>query len=90
MRDKSFFPKMNARRLAFRTDWDYCAKSAKEQGLYLRHRPVSECRAAGRATALLSWLDVDRLQHDTSTIYFLTSNLIQLNRTAVAENKTQK
>ena len=45
------------------------------------------CYATGRATALLSWLDVDRLQHDTSMIYFLTSNLIQLNRTAVAETK---
>ena len=33
---------------------------------------------------------VARLQHDTSTTWFQTSNLIQLNRTAVAENKTQK
>ena len=31
-----------------------------------------------------------RLQHDTSTTWFQTSNLIQSNRTAVAENKTQK
>ena len=47
-----------------------------------------------RATALISWLDcrstVARLQHDTSTTWFQTSNLIQSNRTAVAENKTQK
>ena len=35
---------------------------------------------------------VARLQHDTSTtcFWFQTSNLIQSNRTAVAENKTQK
>ena len=32
---------------------------------------------------------VARLQHDTSTTWFQTSNLIQSNRTAVAENKTQ-
>ena len=31
-----------------------------------------------------------RLQHDTSTTLFQTSNLIQPNRTAVTENKTQK
>ena len=31
-----------------------------------------------------------RLQHDTSTTWFQTSNLIQSNRTAVAENKTHK
>ena len=56
-----------------------------------------------RATAALSWLDcistvvsktkhfrnyLFRLQHDTSTIQ--TSNLIQSNRTAIAENKTQQ
>ena len=41
-----------------------------------------------RATAALSWLDCTRLQHDTSTIQ--TSNLIQSNRTAIAENKTQQ
>ena len=33
---------------------------------------------------------VARLQHDTSTTWFQTSNLIQSNGTAVAENKTQK
>ena len=35
---------------------------------------------------------VARLQHDTSTtcFWFQTSNLIQSNRTAFAENKTQK
>ena len=33
---------------------------------------------------------VARLQHDTNTTRFQTSNLIQSNRTAVAENKTQK
>ena len=46
-----------------------------------------------RATAVLSWLDcsstVARLKHDTSTTWFQTSNLIQSNRTAVAENKSQ-
>ena len=31
-----------------------------------------------------------RLQQDTGTTWFQTSNLIQSNRTAVAENKTQK
>ena len=31
-----------------------------------------------------------RLQHDTCTTWFQTSYLIQSNRTAVAENKTQK
>ena len=31
-----------------------------------------------------------RLQHDTSTTWFQTSNSIQSNTTAVAENKTQK
>ena len=31
-----------------------------------------------------------RLQHDTSTTWFQTSNSIQSNATAVAENKTQK
>ena len=56
-----------------------------------------------RATAALSWLDcistvvsktkyfrnyLFRLQHDTSTIQ--TSNLIQSNRTAIAENKTEQ
>ena len=48
-----------------------------------------------RATAVvLSWLDcgstVARLQHDTSTTWFQTSNLIQSNRTAIAGNKIQK
>ena len=33
---------------------------------------------------------VVRLQHDTSTTWFQTSNLIQSNRAAVADNKTQK
>ena len=33
---------------------------------------------------------VARLQHDTNTALFQTSNLIQSNRTAVAENKTQE
>ena len=33
---------------------------------------------------------IARLQHDTSPTWFQTSKLIQLNRTAVAENKTQK
>ena len=46
-----------------------------------------------RATAVLSWLDcsstVARLKHDTSTTWFQKSNLIQSNRTAVAENKSQ-
>ena len=36
-----------------------------------------------RATAVLSWLD-------SSSTWFQTSNLIQSNRTAVAENKTHK
>ena len=31
-----------------------------------------------------------RLQHDTSTTWFQTSNLIRANRMAVAKNKTQK
>ena len=44
-----------------------------------------------RATAVLSWLDcVARLQHDIGTTYFLTLNLIQSNRMAVAEKKAQK
>ena len=33
---------------------------------------------------------VARLQHDCSTTWFQTSNLIQSNRMAFAENKTQK
>ena len=42
------------------------------------------------ATAVLSWLDCSSpLLHDTSMTWFQTSNLIQSNRTAVAENKTQ-
>ena len=32
---------------------------------------------------------VARLQHDTGTTLLQTSNLIQSNRTAVAENKTR-
>ena len=40
-----------------------------------------------RATAMLS---LARLQYDTSTTWCQTSNLIQSNRTAVAENKTHK
>ena len=49
-------------------------------------RPVSNvvqlpCQAGSTAA---------RLQHDTSTTWFQTSNLIHSNRTAVAENKTQK
>ena len=43
-----------------------------------------------RATAVLSWLDCSSTVHDTSTTWFQTSNLIQSNTTAVAENKTQK
>ena len=48
-------------------------------------RPVSN-------VVLLPCLDgstVARLQHDTSTTWFQTSNLVQSNRSAVAENKTQ-
>ena len=33
---------------------------------------------------------VARLQHDTNTTWFQTSNLIQSNRTAVAEKNTQE
>ena len=33
---------------------------------------------------------VARLQHDVSTTWFPTSDLIQSNRTAVAQNKAQK
>ena len=47
-------------------------------------RPVSNFRA----TAVL--LKPSQLQHDTSTTWFQTLNLIQSNRTAVAENKTKK
>ena len=49
-------------------------------------RPVSNvvllpCQAGSTAV---------RLHHDTSTTWFQTSNLIHSNRTAVAEDKTQK
>ena len=55
---------------------------------------ISKACFKRRATAVPSWLDCSstaaRLQHDTCTTWFQTSNLIQSNRTAVAENKTQK
>ena len=45
-----------------------------------------------RATAVLSWLDCSSIsaRHWHVWSWFQTSNLIQSNRTAVAENKTQK
>ena len=58
------------------------------------NRIVANACFKRRAIAMLSWLDcsstVARLQNDTNTTWFQTSNLIQSNRTAVAENKTQK
>ena len=49
------------------------------------------CKACfKRRAAAVPGSTIARLQHDTSTTWFQTSKLIQLNRTAVAENKTQK
>ena len=49
-------------------------------------RPVSNI---DRATAVLSWLDCSlTAAGHYSTTWFQTSNLVQSNRTAVAENKT--
>ena len=48
---------------------------------YLRVKYLKACFKR-RATALLSCSTVARLQHDTSTTWFQTSNLIQSNGTA--------
>ena len=43
-----------------------------------------------RASAVLSCLNFSTTQHDCSMTWFQTSNLTQLNKITVAENKTKK
>ena len=66
-------------------------KLVEQQRQQQQQQQESKACFKRRATTVLSWLDCSSTQwHDTSTTWFQSSNLIKSNRTAVAENKTQK
>ena len=75
--------------------WSFVSNAISYEGfialtLHLRYK--AQVRPVSNVVLLPCYAGstVARLQLDISTTWFQTSNLIQSNRTAVAENKAQK